>query len=728
MSTSTNRLARETSPYLLQHAHNPVDWFAWGREAFEKSRRENKPIFLSVGYSTCYWCHVMERQCFENEAIAGRMNADFVNVKVDREERPDVDQLYMLAVQLMSRQGGWPMSVFLTPDLRPFFGGTYFPPDDAYGRPGFPRVLQSLADAWKNRREDVEKAADHLTDTLRQFARPGAPDAPIRIDREWVENILRDSASDFDPSFGGFGGAPKFPRQTLLEFILTFLRDKKDEDLRYKLDFTLSAMASGGIRDQLGGAFHRYSTDDHWLVPHFEIMLYDNAMLLWIYAEAHRQTPNPVYEAVARGIADNFLNEMRSPAGAFYTALDAEVDGEEGQNYLWTKDQVREILSPIADEQEIARFTRVYGLDAGPNFTDPHKHGDAPAKNVLFIADTDSKNVPPILDAGLAKLRNVLREARRARRQPRLDDKILTSWNALMIRALAHAAESFGENRYQRAAEEAADYLLKSHRDADGGLLRVSGKAGAKFPAFLDDYAFLVQSLLRLGEKYRKPAEELSAQMRERFASAESGFFYTQADADDLIVRQMVGSDSPLPSGNGVAAMVLLELGKIDAAKGPLTAFAGQMQQFGGGMSTLAQAAMEYVKRAGPIDVMQQTKSESVDRPESIVQLAERILDVKIDWVNPARLRLRCTLQEPYHLNPHHVNSDDLIPTRLTVNEPGKIEYPGKSTYRGEFAIDVAFSSIPASGREILLALTYQACDESACLAPVTRHFSARAP
>ncbi len=338
----TNRLANEASPYLLQHQHNPVDWYAWGDEAFERARRENKPIFLSVGYSTCYWCHVMERQSFENEAIAKVMNEHFINIKVDREERPDVDQLYMTAVQVLTHQGGWPMSVFLAPDLRPFYGGTYFPPSDAYGRPGFPTLLRAISDAYHNRKNEVEQSANQLVNILTQLAEPRRPESAMKIDETYINSLIARSTSDYDHHNGGFGSAPKFPRETLLELLLVSLRDEQSQiaNLKSQILHTLDSLARGGIRDHLTGAFHRYSTDEKWLVPHFEIMLYDNAMLAWIYAEAFRQTNEPRYASVAEDILYFIKSEMRSEAGAFYTALDAEVDGHEGQNYLWTASEI----------------------------------------------------------------------------------------------------------------------------------------------------------------------------------------------------------------------------------------------------------------------------------------------------------------------------------------------------------------------------------------------------
>jgi uncharacterized protein len=699
----TNRLAAETSPYLLQHAHNPVDWYSWGEEALERARREDRPIFLSVGYSTCYWCHVMERECFENEAIAGEMNRAFINIKVDREERPDIDQLYMTAVQVMTRQGGWPMSVFLTPDLRPFFAGTYFPPADHYGRPGFPKVLAAVADAFGQKREDVNRSAEQITGILRQLSRPRRSTAGIKIDAGWVKDLIDRTTGDFDEEHGGFGTAPKFPRETVLELMLVYLREKTDSEMMRMLKRSLDAMAYGGIRDHLGGGFHRYSTDAKWLVPHFEIMLYDNAMLLWIYAEAHRQTGEARYAAVARGIADFVLREMTAESGAFFTALDAEVDRREGANYLWTRQEVADALAGKADA---ARFSRVYGLDDGPNFSDPHHDNGAMEKNVLFLAEPEGGLA--LSDKDLEESRQILYRLRQTRKQPRLDRKILTSWNALMIRGLAHAGEILKEPKYLRAAETCADHLLGTHRDSGGGLLR----GGTKQSGFLDDYAFLIQALLALHRI--EPARELAGIMRERFYDqGEGGFFYTEERATDLIVRQMVGSDSPLPSGNGVAAMTLLELGDSGTARATISAFAGQMDSAGEGMSALVEAALLYVRKHG--DVMIEGAA-SPDRPRSPAELATEVLDMESRWEG-AILRVHCSVAWGYHLNAHDAAVE---PTRLraTGAEIAQASYPD-GELRGDFEILVRFKSPPTKG--FALNLSYQACDESACLPAATR-------
>jgi uncharacterized protein YyaL (SSP411 family) len=802
----TNRLIHETSPYLLQHAHNPVDWYPWGPEAFEAARLQGKPLFLSVGYSTCYWCHVMERQSFENEAIAREMNERFINIKVDREERPDVDQLYMTAVQVLTRQGGWPMSVFLTPDRRPFYGGTYFPPADAYGRPGFPTLLRGIDDAWRNRRQEVEKSANGLVEIIGQLAEPVAPKRPIAVDRTLIEQLIERSTDDYEPTFGGFGQAPKFPRETLLELLLEYVGEERSEVRRQRsggaetgtgdavdraatatskiqnpkskilrmLLHTLDAMAHGGIRDHLGGGFHRYSTDAKWLVPHFEIMLYDNAMLGWVYAEAHRQTGDPRYAQVARDVFDFVLREMTSPDGAFYTALDAEVDAMEGGSYLWTAAEVEQVLG--ADDARL--FNRVYGLDRGPNFADPHHGTGVPDKNILSLPQPDATGQSALLDPNLRRMREKLYAARGKRKPPLLDTKILTSWNALMIRAMAHAGKVLGERRYLDAAARAADFLLTRHRAPDGGLHRASGggttreggprtapresggdPASQQIPGFLDDYAFLAQALLALGgasdagnagDRWRTEARPIASLMAERFGDPEyGGFFFTDKSATDLIVRQKTASDSPLPSGNAVAAMVLLELGRVDDARQTVAAFAQQLEQHGEGMSSMVQAALLTVRRAGPFTVSaapgtsDASAPSDADRPLSPQQVAEQVVTIRTEWAGPLELRIRLSILRGFHVNAHDPASDlPLIGTRLTAPDldvasidypPGEEQTLGFSdapvrVYSGEAGITVRLRTPPPADQPARVSLYYQACDDTACLPPVTKTVELKSP
>jgi uncharacterized protein len=697
-----NRLSRETSPYLLQHAHNPVDWYPWGREAFAAAKAQDKPIFLSVGYSTCYWCHVMERQSFENDQIAAEMNARFINIKVDREERPDVDQLYMNAIHALSGQGGWPMSVFLTPDLKPFYGGTYFPPTDGHGRIGFPRLLIAIDDAWKQRRKELEQSADELVSVLQKMAEPPPSRAPVVIDALFLNNLLDRSTSDYDPTDGGFGSAPKFPRQTLLEFILTAQHHFPSDTRMAQLLHTLNAMAAGGIRDHLGGAFHRYSTDNQWLVPHFEIMLYDNAMLAWVYAEAFAQTGDNRHADVARGILDFILREMTDQRGGFYTAFDAEVDAQEGLSYLWTADEIEAALGPDAE-----LFNRVYGVSAGPNFADPHNGRGAPDKNILFLPEP----IDAATDRKLAPLRQTLYALRRKRKQPLLDTKILTSWNSLMIRAMSHAAKVLGEDRYLTAANRAADFLLSHHRTPDGGLHRTTGKGDG----YLDDYAYLTQALMALGR--RDEAVEIWNQLCDRFLDSGKGGFYFTAEGDpEMIVRQKTASDSPLPSGNAVAAMVALQLNHPQIAHDTITVFAGQLERFGEGMSALAQAAMLL----GSTSV---AGGASTAPPKEIMTLSA-------DWSAPDVLQVRISIAEGFHINGPDATGG-LTPTRLSISgHAAEFDYSPTARktfpfadepidiYEGQITITVRFNKTPP--RPITLTLHCQPCNETSCLAAMT--------
>jgi len=769
----TNRLIHSTSPYLLQHAHNPVDWYPWGAEAIETARRLNKPIFLSVGYSTCYWCHVMERQSFENEAIAAEMNDKFVCIKVDREERPDVDQLYMTAVQVLTRQGGWPMSVFLTPELKPFFGGTYFPPTDGYGRPGFPRVLNSISATYNAKRDQVEKSANEIVRILQHVAEPRQPTEPLSVDLEWVESLIERSTADYEQCYGGYGTAPKFPRQTLLEMLLTYTAmpqaTEDAQQIKSQVLYTLDYMAEGGIRDQLGGGFHRYSTDEKWLVPHFEIMLYDNAMLAVVYAQAWRQTQIQRYAQVTQGILDFVLREMTGPHGAFYTAFDAEVDAQEGLSYLWTEDQIREVLEklseqPASDAQsfsddDVDLFLRVYGVSAGPNFADPHHGTGTPDKNILFLPTplanvAKSMNVTEeALDARLEPMRQALYAARRKRKQPLLDTKILTSWNALMIRAFAVAGSTLGERRYVEAAARAAEFILSRHRRQDGSLIRTSRPDAAQasdgaapvIDGFLDDYAFLAQALLALhqatGEaRWRDEAARTVATMNEKFADPENGaFYFTAADATDLIVRQKTASDSPLPSGNAVAAMTLLELGHLDTARQTIAVFAQPMEDQGEGMSSMLQAALTYLQKDEPFTVSAGgTVAGTIDRPPTPNEVAREVLQLSAQWTTPVELLVRVKITDTFHLNAHPAGKG-LVPTSLALTLPdgtavaATIDYPpGEErrfafaeetlrVYEGDVEIVARLDQPLPPGTRARVALTYQACTEDACLAVATK-------
>ena len=730
-----NRLASETSPYLLQHQHNPVDWFPWGEAAFAEARRRGVPVFLSVGYSTCYWCHVMERQVFEDEGIARQMNAQFVNVKVDREERPDVDEHYMLATQVLTGQGGWPMSAFLTPDGDPFFAGTYFPPTDQHGRPGFPRVMQSIAEAWRDRRGEIGETVQQLEGILQRLSQPAPPRQDVRFDRASLANLVDQSASDFDRRFGGFGGAPKFPRETLLEMLLHAQRalggggGGEDHDWSAPLRRTLDAMADGGIRDHLGGGFHRYSTDAKWLVPHFEIMLYDQAMLAWCYAEAAALFGHDRYARVARGVLDFVLREMTDAGGAFYTAFDAEVEAKEGGNYVWTPAEVEAVLG----REDAGVFNAVYGLDRGFNFADPHgPNPHAPDANVLFLADPSREDDPRVVD-----MRTRLLQARAKRPQPLLDTKILTSWNGLMVRALADAGRTLTEPRYVAAAEKAANWLLRNHRNAHGGLIRTSrdGRAAA-IDGFLDDYVFLARGLTALHRAtgnavWHDHAAELADYVERRFGDADAGgYWFSEAGADALPamarVRRKVGGDSPLPSGNGWAAILMLELDRPEPARRTIELFAGQIVDHVGSACALLEAAVRHVAAHGPVEAVAGAQPAV---PASPGEEAEAVVEVTgAFWSTPQRLELTVRIADGFHLYAAESERATAAEVRSTHAAYDRTDPPAgdaRGELRGEATFVLHFAG-PASDAAVDLTLRYQACDESRCLMPVTKHLEVR--
>ena len=490
----TNRLIHETSPYLLLHAHNPVDWYPWDDEAIERAKRENKLIFLSVGYSTCYWCHVMEREVFSNSEIAEMMNKDFINIKIDREERPDLDEIYMTATQLLTQRGGWPNSVFLTPDLKPFYAGTYFPPTDMPGRPGFPTILDAVHEAWVTREDEVIQSANQISETIAMATSRVFTSLTAKpLSRSLITGALDYLRTNYSHAYGGFGNAPKFPNPANLELLLSECERALDESLLKMATHTLDMMAYGGIYDQIGGGFHRYSVDAKWLVPHFEKMLYDNAQLARVYLRAYRVTEEPRYRRVAEEIFSFVFREMTAPEGGFYSALDAETDTEEGKYYVWTADEVQKVL----DKKESERFANVYGVDKGPNFE---------GKNVLYVpegpaAEDELKSV--------ASAREKLLTARAKREYPLLDTKVIVNWNGLMIDALAYGYEVLGEERYLTAASKAARFILNTLKKPDGELWHTYTAGVTKQDAYLDDYAFFVKGLLAL---HRATGEETVVQ------------------------------------------------------------------------------------------------------------------------------------------------------------------------------------------------------------------------
>ena len=554
--TTANRLARETSPYLLQHAHNPVDWYPWGEEAFERARRENRPILLSVGYSACHWCHVMERESFENPDIARVMNEGFVNVKVDREERPDVDDVYMKAVQMLTGRGGWPMTVFLTPDRKPFYGGTYFPPVDRHGMPGFPRVLDAVARAYRERPDEVAKAVDQLLAGLARSEQIRRRDG--ELDRGLPRRAAEALLAHVDRQDGGLGGAPKFPHSSAFQLFLRQHRATGNAALLEAVVLTCERMARGGMYDQIGGGFHRYSVDAQWLVPHFEKMLYDNAQVPRLYLEAYQVTGDPGFRRIVEDTLTYVLRDLRDAGGGFYSATDADSEGEEGKYFVWTPAEVARVV-PSEDVDLVCRY---WDISEEGNF-----EGQSIAHVTLSVEQVARLfgRTPADAAAAIERARTKLLAARGARVPPLRDEKILTSWNALAIGTLAESGRVLGAQRFVDAAVAAADFVWNRMR-ADDRLLHVWAAGRAKQGAYLDDHAFLASAFLDLYEAigdrvHLARARELVAALDARFRDEHGGgYFFTAHDEERLIARSKPGADGALPSGNAVAAHVLLRL------------------------------------------------------------------------------------------------------------------------------------------------------------------------
>jgi len=570
-----NRLIHETSPYLLQHAHNPVDWYPWGDEALQKARAEDKPIFLSIGYAACHWCHVMERESFEDQATAALLNEYFVPIKVDREERPDLDAIYMEAVVAMTGQGGWPLSVFLTPDGAPFYGGTYFPNTRRYNLPAFSDILIAIHEVWQNRRAEVLKGSARLTEALRneewlkQFSSSDEPGL------SQLNEALHHLHTAFDAVNGGWGGAPKFPQPMTLEFLLRMYVRTPDEAMRQMIVLTLNKMARGGIYDQLGGGFHRYATDANWRVPHFEKMLYDNAQLARVYLHAWQVTQDDFYRHIAEQTLDYVAREMMHPAGGFFSSQDADSEGREGAYYVWRAGEIRQILG-----EDAPLFMDRYGVT---------EHGNLDA-NILFVArDLDVVAAMHHLSLDetatrLARAREKLFAQRNTRVKPARDEKVLTAWNGLMLAAFAEAARVLARDDYRRIAERNADFLLRALRRADGRLYRAwnAERNAGHLNAYLEDYANLSEGLLTLYEttfdaRWFIAARELVDTMLEHFSDARGGFFDTSDDHETLLTRPKRLEDNAVPSGNAMAVTVLLKLAALtgesryaDAAQGAL--------------------------------------------------------------------------------------------------------------------------------------------------------------
>ncbi len=758
-----NRLIHQKSPYLLQHARNPVDWYPWGGEALARAKAEDKPIFLSVGYSSCHWCHVMERESFQREDIAALLNENFIAIKVDREERPDIDQIYMTATQLLTGRGGWPNSVWLTPDGKPWYAGTYFPPEDRLGRPGFKTLLSGLVELWRTRREQVERNAEEISQHMRQIAsqRPSqADDQPTRNLAAKAVDQLRGS---FDQRLGGFGAAPKFPPHGSLGLLFYQYRQTKDASLLHIATHTLAMMARGGIHDHVGGGFHRYSTDAEWLLPHFEKMLYDNAQLSRAYVDAHILTGEDDYRRVAVDIYEWVLREMTGEEGGFYSALDADSDGEEGKFYLWRRD---EIISTLGQE-EGELFCRVYSIEQGGNFRD-QVSGQRPGTNIVHLKDSLAQTArsegiaEAQLGARLAAARRKLLERRNQRIWPALDDKVLTAWNGLMIGSLAYGGRQLAEPRYIKAAQRAADFVLAKMR-RDGRLLRTYRQGQAAINAYLDDYAFLASGLIELYEstgakRYLDQAEVLMTVLLDHYHDqANGGFFFTSDDHEDLLLRTRDPFDKAIPSGNGVAAGVLVRLwhrtGKAryrQAARQSLDAFLPLMHQSPRSTESLILAASMYLDKTGSGTATAtsataattqrkpaQPDARSRQGPVYVEAFASRLT------VRPGQLlevALRLMIDPGWHINSRRPLQQYLVPTTVRLQPHpsarlAELAYPDGerislsfspeplSVYQGQLwlRVPVAIAGDAKAGAiKLVLEVLAQPCNDKSCLAPHT--------
>ncbi|OGP89034.1 MAG: thioredoxin [Deltaproteobacteria bacterium RBG_16_48_10] len=631
----TNRLIYETSPYLLQHAHNPVDWYPWGEEAISRARNGDKPILLSIGYSSCHWCHVMEKESFENEAIARMMNERFINIKVDREERPDLDEIYMNAVQVMTGSGGWPMTVFLTPDLVPFHAGTYFPPEDRGGIPGFSKVLITVAEYYRSHQQEVGRVAAQMKDALHQIV-------DIVPSQESMEEKILSSAFEtlerqFDPHYGGFGGGPKFPSSMALSFLLRYWKRTGTKKALEMVEMTLEKMANGGMYDHLGGGFHRYSVDERWLIPHFEKMLYDNALLSRTYFEACQATQKERYRQVGVEVLQYVLREMKSSQDGFYATQDADSEGEEGKFFVWTRDQIKAILG----KEKGAAFAAYYGVTPQGNFEG--------GRSVLHVASTPEK-VSELYGISLSDLKTLLEGGRKklfAEREKRIkpgrDGKILTSWNGLMISSFTDGFKVTGNEKYLDAAEEAAHFILQEMRK-EGDLMRVYNRGRCLVKGYSEDYAFFIQALLDLYEAtfeidWLKEADDLNGRMIHQFwDQRKGGFFFSGKENESLIARSKSPYDNAIPSSNSVGVINLLRLGYLtgedslkEKAEQILRLFYPFLKEHPSGFSHMLSGFSFFIspEEIGIVGPKNDPRTQSMLREVNLAFLPHKILSLK---------------------------------------------------------------------------------------------------
>ena len=764
--SSSNRLSGETSLYLRAHARNPVDWHPWDAEAIERARGEGKPIFLSVGYATCYWCHVMEREVFSDPDIAAVMNAHFVNIKVDREERPDIDEIYMTATQLITGGGGWPNSVFLTPDLEPFFAGTYFPPHDLPGRPGFPRVLNLLRDAWENRRDDLVEQAGRVAEAIRSFQRDQiAADGTAEPDDAILSGARSHLRTRYDAVNGGFGPAPKFPAPLRIEHALREYERTGDGSLLSMATHTLDVMMRGGLYDHVGGGFHRYATDSAWRIPHFEKMLYNQADLARVYLLAFDVTGDAAYRAVAEDVLAFVQREMRSVDGAFHASVDSETDAVEGQYYLWSETEIRETLGADADV-----FLGRYGLAPMPGAAAKEaSETDAgvPAGSGVLYVRAEADSTGPL--AGLEAMREALRSVRSKRKRPVVDPKVITAWNGQMIDAFAYAGLVTGDGRYIETAARAADFLLERLWDGELGLYRIYSDGAVRRRAFQEDYACLIGGLLSLYEasadsRWLVAAETLTDRMNERFWDSEAGGYYFGEAEEYQLLRTRNAFDGARASGNGVAARVLLSLARhtgdtryrVRAAR-LFGTYAASMKEVPGQFTSMVLALQDFLH--GEEDMVR-TVGEA-DGPNAAVSSAETRFggNAKVeaylnavpgprDGVFDATVSIH--IEDGWHIIGGKTDVPGLVPTALTFNadlpiRTAAVSYPPADTlrfgftdvpvevYQGEIRLTARIEVDPGSlaepeslaeGGRLYATLYYQACNDAVCLAPEEKALS----
>ena len=641
MTKFSNRLINETSPYLLQHAHNPVDWCPWGEEALKRAKRENKPILLSIGYSACHWCHVMEKESFENEEIAKIMNENFINIKVDREERPDLDEIYMNAVQLMTGSGGWPMTVFLTPDLLPFYAGTYFPPEERGGMPSFKRILLSIAEIYREKQKEVLESTEKIKEQLGRMTKLKSGDEELTFDL--LHNAFQEISEKYDYENGGFSEAPKFPQPLVIEFLFRYYKTTKDKNTINMITFTLKKMAEGGIYDHLGGGFHRYSVDNKWLVPHFEKMLYDNAMLAKVYIQAYQITKNDFFKKIAFETLDYLLREMTDPEGGFYSASDADSEGEEGKFFVWSKDEIEKVLG----KEKAKIICRYYNVSKVGNFEGDKNilHTPFAIEDICKIEKLNTEEFKLLLKESKEKLFNV----RNQRVKPGVDTKVITAWTSLAISSLAFAYQVFREERFLNSAEDAANFILLNMFE-EGKLLRIYKDGKSKIGGFLEDYSFFISTLIDLYEttfriKYLEDAINLTEKMVENFwDEEEGGFFFAPKDATNLISRSKNPYDNPIPSGNSVAVNLLFRLYRLTGNKDflekgekTLKVFSMLMERVPSAFPNMLSTLDNYLRTPVDIVVVGEFLSEEID--EILKSIFSKFLPNKtiafLDPINP---------------------------------------------------------------------------------------------